>query len=301
MTMSHLRLFISIWFIALAASGTGCSTVRIHSQAEDLSAIRAEQSFGIRVRSGNLALDKLIHDTAYAEFGRHLPVSGNGPYTGFIDIVFTSASGTVFGGASAGFTADMAYGDNWFTGDESAWTGGNSAYAESGIAPGGIFSWQDSTMTVTLRDISNRRLWKAVFHYRGGRDITALYIKTADDAARFCLDRIIEAFEREYVPGRRPARNKATASMSSGSTVLVLKGGKSPVPEPHASSANEIPPDAALIVKDTGPLPGENPVYKTRGAMPGAPGALKSRRVLFPKAPPLGERGYLDAVESRDQ
>ena len=285
---------------AVAVSGAGCSTIRIHSGAEDLSSIRAEQSYGVRVRSGNLALDKLIYDIAYAEFGRHLPVSENGQYTGFIDIVFASASETAFSGASAGFAANMAYGDGWFTGDEAAWISRDSAYPDSGIAPGGIFSWQESTMVVTLRDISNRKLWKADFHYRGGRDLTALYIKTADDAARFCLDRIIEAFEKEYVLGR-PAWNKATGAMSSGSTALVLKGGKSPVQEPPVHSAKGMAPGAALIVKDTGPLPREIPVYKARGAMPAVPVTLKSRKILFRKAPSLGQGGYPDTGDDTDQ
>jgi len=54
----------------------------------------------VRVRSGNLAMDKLIYKTSSAAFGKYLRMHGEEPFNTVIDIVFMSKSREGFAGAS---------------------------------------------------------------------------------------------------------------------------------------------------------------------------------------------------------
>lgn len=198
--MKYLKLLIA-GLIALNLSN--CSTISVNKQAADLSSITVNKTYQVRVRSGNLAMDKLIYKTASAAFGKYLRMHGEEPFNTVIDIVFMSKSRKGFaGGASYGYINNVFYGNSWYTGSESF--GYQSMDTE--IASGGPFTWQNSTMTVTIRELEGKVLWDAqynykgdIYNYKGDVDLSRLYVSRADEAVMTSLVTIIKLFEKDFI------------------------------------------------------------------------------------------------------
>jgi len=191
-----LKLFVAL---TISSGLAGCSTISATKQSINLSAITTNKTYQLRVRSGNIALDRIIYDYASMKFGEYLQITEAEPFNNHIEIVFMSTLKEGFSGSSAGYTTNMVYGNLWFTGDDTPWS--DNYYPASGteIAPGRAFSRQNSAMTVIIKDINGQKFWKAIFNYRGGFELSGTYVKTADEAARISLDRVIKQFEKDFI------------------------------------------------------------------------------------------------------
>lgn len=177
----------------------GCSTISTNKRAANLSAVTENKTYQLRVRSGNLTLDKIIYDYALTRLGEYLRITCRENCDNYIEIVFTSTLKEGISGSSAGYANNMIYGSSWYTGDEAPWLNKYYPGSEADIAKGGIFSRQNSTITATIRDMESGTLWETHFTYKGGTDFSGLYIKTADEAARISLDRILESFKKDFI------------------------------------------------------------------------------------------------------
>lgn len=195
--MNNVKL-LSATLLIIAIFFAGCSTGRSQKDVAGLLFISKGKAYQVRVRTGNIAVDRAIYLFAYSEFGRYLPVSEKGPFTGYIDITFVSEENKLFRGSSEGYLTNVEYGDNWYTGGIDADSVSRLMGSETNIAPGGLLAWQDSFMFVTIRKTDGRKLWRAEYNYRGSRDLSALFMSTADEAAKVCLGRIIHRFEIDY-------------------------------------------------------------------------------------------------------
>jgi len=198
--MKDMRLFIAL-LISLYLGG--CSTISSSKQAASLSSITVNKTYQVRVRSGNIAVDKLIYKTASAEFGKYLRMHGQEPFNTVIDIVFLSKSEKGFSGAANSYVNNVYYGNSWYTGNEIF--GYQSVDRE--IAPGGPFTWQNSTMTVTIREREGKVLWDCQYNYKGSLELSRLYVSSADEAAMVSLSKIIKLFEKDFIKAG-PAGNK---------------------------------------------------------------------------------------------
>ena len=194
--MNYFKLFITL---LLSLSIISCSTMNSARQATNLSTLTANKAYQLRVRSGNIALDSIIHDYASMRFGTYLQLTGREPFNGYIEIVFTNDLKKGFFGSASGYAVNMQYGGSWFTGDDTAWS--NIYHPSSGmeITPSGVLSWQNSSIVVIIKDLEGNSLWKARYDYKGGSELSGLYVKTADEAARISLDRIIGQFEKDFI------------------------------------------------------------------------------------------------------
>ncbi len=144
-------------------------------------------------------MDKLVYELAYIQFGKYLPISEEEPFTGFIEILFMSTSNKWLKGPVAGYKINLIYGNSWYTGDETFSFNVHNQPIGMEITPGGVFAWQNSNMSVTLRDINGKKLWSAHYHYKGRQEFSGLSVKTADAAAHLCLYRIIDYFMKDYM------------------------------------------------------------------------------------------------------
>ena len=198
MAVINLRpLTVTLLIIVLFFSG--CSFGRSRKEAGGLLFIREGHAYQVRVRTGNLAIDKIVYSFAYSEFGRYLPVSEKGPFTGYIEIKFASKLNKLFREPAPGYLTNVEYGDNWYTGEADINPGISAPLTmETEVAPGGLLAWQNSLMFVTVRNIKGKKLWSAEYNYRGSRDLSVIMTGTADDAARVCIGRIIFQFENDY-------------------------------------------------------------------------------------------------------
>jgi len=194
--MNYLKLFISLIIILNIA---GCSTMRTSGQVVNISALTENKTYQLRVRSGNLALDRFIYDYASMRFGEYLHISGKGPFSGHVDIVFSDSSKKGLSGPTAGYTKNIIYGNSWYTGDDAPWSDNDYQAPGTELPRGGKLSWQDSATVLIITDDEGGNTWKAYYNYRGGSELSGLRVKTADEAARLSVDRIIEQFEKEFI------------------------------------------------------------------------------------------------------
>jgi hypothetical protein len=216
--MKYLKLLIAGLIIFNLSN---CSTISINKQAANLSSITVNKTYQVRVRSGNLAMDKLIFKTASAEFGKYLRMHGEEPFNTVIDIVFMSKSRKGFAGASNGYVNNVLYGNSWYTGSETF--GYQSMDTE--IASGGPFTWQNSTMIVTIKELEGKVLWDALYNYKGDIELSRLYVSTADEAAMASLVTIIKLFEKDFiiVPSAENRNNNKKPGIA-----LIIERQKSP-------------------------------------------------------------------------
>lgn len=224
--MKYLRSLIAI---VLILSLYNCSTMSVNKQVTSLSAITANKTYQLRVRSGNIYLDKIIHEYASTGFGPYLQMSSKKIPNSLIEIVFTGTSKH----GDAGYTTNVLYGDTWYTADDNSGIKSYNPMAETEISPGRILSSQQSTMIVTLKDLEGKILWGAHYNYKGAYEVSGLYTKTADEAVRLSLDRILQQFEKDFIiipePGNKTQNKKPTIA-------LIVEKQKSPAPQtslPH--------------------------------------------------------------------
>jgi len=172
--------------------------MRTYKGVENLGTIITNQAYQLRVRTGNSTMDSLTYEFALIEFGKYLPISEKEPYTGTIEIIFTSTSQSSFVGSSTAFTTGSGYADMWYTGSGYIGVTGGGAAVGTSISSGSTFTWQNSTMFVWIKNLEGKRLWTADYNYKGGMEMSGFWVNTADEAARLCIKRLVNRFENEF-------------------------------------------------------------------------------------------------------
>lgn len=179
-----------------------CSSMQTYSNFQDAQIIVKNQSYQVRVRTGNEVMDKLVYEFAYLEFSKYLPIAEQGSFTGTVDIIFSSSSESAFIGSSAGYATTTGYVNGWYTGSGYIGATGSASTVSSGISSGGTFTWQNSTMLVILKDSSGKRLWSADYKYKGGWEMSGFSVNTPQEAARLCIERVAEKLNQDMISGK---------------------------------------------------------------------------------------------------
>lgn len=179
-----------------------CSSMQTYSNFRDALMIVKNQSYQVRVRTGNEVMDKLVYEFAYLELGKYLPIAEQGSFTGTLDIIFSSSSESAFIGSSAGYATTTGYVNGWYTGSGYIGATGSASTVSSGISSGGTFTWQNSTMLVILKDSSGKRLWSADYKYKGGWEMSGWSVNTPQEAARLCIERVAEKLKQDIISGK---------------------------------------------------------------------------------------------------
>jgi hypothetical protein len=191
MKLGHV-LLLSILFTV------GCSTMETYQNVGNLQSLRANQNFQVKVQTGNLVMDQLIYELAHRDFGKYLPISEQEPYTGCIEVTFMSSSEGAFIGSGTAFATSTAQGNLWYTGSGYASLSATGTTTATGIYSGGTFTWQNSTMFVSIKDSAGKRLWTADYKYKGGWEVSGWYVNTADEAARYCIQMISKELAKSF-------------------------------------------------------------------------------------------------------
>ncbi len=192
--MNITRLFITS-FIVLSLC-VGCSSTHSRKYAKHLPYTTGERAYQIKVRSGNLAMDDNIYALAFSDFSKYLPVSKRGPYVGFIEITFKSSSKTLFKDPVPGYLTNIQYGDAWFTGNINEIN--DKLMAKTEIKPGGVFTDQDSVMTVVIKDIKGRKIWNADDKYNSHEIFSVQGVDSADKAASSSIHKLVEFLRSDF-------------------------------------------------------------------------------------------------------
>lgn len=226
--MKVMGMLRSVAVMVIALSIASCSTMRTEKNAVTSTALTADRTYQIKVRSGNIALDRMIHDYASARFEEYLKLGTREGSNSSVEIVFSSLSRKGFKGVSAGYVTNVIYGGSWYTGEDVSWLNVYIPDSRSEITPGGILKWQNSTMTVAVKDAEGKILWEAHYNYSGALDPSMLYVDTADEAARLSLDRIVKQLREKIIAA--PVAAEETQKIWKPSIALAVES-----PAVHAS------------------------------------------------------------------
>lgn len=195
--MKYPRL-LTIILLVTAVLLSGCSVARSRKHGAGFHYVMANQTYQVRVRTGNIEMDRVVHAFASSDFRRYTTISEEGPFDGYIEITFKSELKKMFGGSSQGYAGNIKYGDAWYTGEDSGPDAGERAKAKKEIESKGLFSWQNSEMLLTFRDSAGSELWSSSYEYIGSRDVASIVFHDADSVAKVCLARIIMQFEKDF-------------------------------------------------------------------------------------------------------
>jgi len=175
-----------------------CSTIKTNKQAYTYSSVADKNNYKVRVRSGNLMLDRVIHEAAIKEFGKYLQISGQDSFTGFIDITFTCKAKRGIIGSSPGYINNVVYGNSWYTGDKSINKGSGFSSPISGNNSIGMFNLQSSNMIIVIKSKNGLQFWSAQDAYNGVSDFSRLFVQTVDETAIFSIERLITQFKNDF-------------------------------------------------------------------------------------------------------
>lgn len=186
------KMLLVLLLVALISLLCSCSSMQTYSNFKDPQSIINNQSYQIRVRTGNEVMDRIVYEFAYIEFSKHLPVAEKGVFTGTIDIVFSSVSDSNFVGVSNAYTTSSGYTNGWYTGAGQIYLNGRNSAITNTVSAGTGFTWQNSTMLVILKDTYGKRLWSADYQYKGGMELSGFSVNTPEEAARLCIQRVAD-------------------------------------------------------------------------------------------------------------
>lgn len=175
-----------------------CSTIKTDKQAYTYSTVTDKNMYQVRVRSGNLMLDRVIHEAATKEFRKYLQISEQDSFTGYIDITFICKSKRGITDSSSEYINNVVYGNSWYTGDEAVNKGSGLTPSISGSKSIGMFKLQSSNMLVVIKSKDGMHFWKAQDVYNGIRDFSRLFVQTVDETAIFSIERLIAQFRNDF-------------------------------------------------------------------------------------------------------
>lgn len=195
-TVSTIKLlFFTVIIFSILIT---CTTITTNKQAYTYSTVTDKNSYQVRVRSGNLMLDRVIHEEATKEFGKYLQISGQDSFTGFIDITFICKAKRGITGSSPGYINNVVYGNSWYTGDERVNKGSGFSSSMSGSKSIGMFNLQKSNMMIVIKNKNGSQFWSAQDAYSGVSDFSRLFVQTVDETAIFSIERLITEFKNDF-------------------------------------------------------------------------------------------------------
>lgn len=181
----------------LALLLAACSSVETQKSGIPLSRIQAER-FQVLVRTGYPFMDKLVYELAFQQFGSLIPLKEKEPFSGSLEITFTSSAQSASIGSSTTAGGATAQSSGWYTG--TGYVGGSASAVGSAttVSSGGTFTWQNSTMLIVLKKTDGDRLWTADYSYKGGWELSGFVVNTPEEAARLVLKRLKERFDSDF-------------------------------------------------------------------------------------------------------
>ena len=106
--MIYIRILITLLItLNLAAYANAESRTKKRS----LKDIKSGQNYKVRLRTGNLELDKRVYSAALDSLSEYLPISNEVSYTGFIEVIFSSTLGQGILGSKPAYSTTVEYGD----------------------------------------------------------------------------------------------------------------------------------------------------------------------------------------------
>lgn len=183
--------------VLLATILAACSTVQTRPATVPLAAIQRRDRLQLLVRTGNSTLDQFLYEIVYEQFSDVLPLREKPPYTGTMEVTFTSSTQSAFLASSSTVASASAQEAGWYT--ASGYLGQKTAMGTSStLSSGGTFDWQNSTMLMVVKRADGQRLWTADYDYKGGWELSGWVVNTPEEAARLVAQRLRARFLSDF-------------------------------------------------------------------------------------------------------
>ncbi|MEM5299891.1 hypothetical protein VSR82_37180 [Burkholderia sp. JPY481] len=195
--MMKRRATFALAFLVLAPL-TACSSMQSTVANGDGARLHEFGPYVIQVRTPSATLSSVVYEFAVQQFSKSLDIAEREPGRGVIEVTFSSQGDSAFIGSSATSSASQSYGSGWYTGN--TYYGSASAIGTAHtVSTGGVFTWQNSTLLVVVRDRNGRRLYTADYDYKGGWELSGWVVNTPEEAARLCVERVREQMLKDGV------------------------------------------------------------------------------------------------------
>jgi hypothetical protein len=176
--------------LGLAALG-GCSSVETSGVGlASPTPMASNQRIQLRVHTGNDHMDQIVYEIAYQQFSQVLPLREVEPYTGALEVTFTSETQSGFVGGTTAYTTGSGSANVWYTGSRSAMASASGNSTTSSVSSGTTLEWKNSTMLAVLKSNDGERLWSADYSYKGGWELSGFVVNTPEEAARLVAKRL---------------------------------------------------------------------------------------------------------------
>jgi len=153
--------------------------------------------YQLLVRTDSPTLDKLVYEAAVRHLGTLLPIVESGPFTGAVELTFSSSTSAAPIGVGTGV--------GHTSGD---WYSGHSTGVSLGLSTAGALTWQNSVMIVLVKDAEGRRLWSATCRHRGSLGFGNSGDNAGERASQRCLEAIAERLGTALGPPRSAAAER---------------------------------------------------------------------------------------------
>lgn len=188
----------------------GCSSVDSTRSVTSLADIGKDHRLRLLVQTPSGLTDKLIYEQVYAKFTPALPLVEREPYTGVVEVTFTSNTRGYFIGSTSSSTQVDVTSTGWYDGrgyvdalgtlHVSGTTSGTaSATAKtSSVSTSSAVIWQDGIMLMIVKDADGRRIWFGDYKYKGGWEMSGFTVNTAEEAGRLLVKRLYDRFRKDF-------------------------------------------------------------------------------------------------------
>ena len=196
---NRIQLLTVLMIAFIFISTAGCSTLSVNPVASPHELVDG-QAYQLKVLTDKPDLDKIVYSLAWETLAEVLPLKKDGPFTGAVEVIFTSESKV------ATLTGSVGAGERWYTG------GYQNNPSRQGPPKGpspGARTYQTATLVVFVRDSNGKSLWDGTYHFNGRMTL----VESADEAARRSLVKITGALKERlihYKKGTEPEHQKET-------------------------------------------------------------------------------------------
>jgi hypothetical protein len=192
--MKKIQMKISYLPLLMIPVLSACSTMESAPVKGEIQKLGTNGPYAVVVKAG--AISPIVYEYAIREFGKKLEVTEGADSKGRIEITFASTSDSAWVGVATSTSVTNFNGNGWYSGNI-AYANGQVTTAGSSISSGSSLTWQNSTMLVVIRDAEGKRVWTADYVYKGGWELSGFYVNTAEEAARYTLQKVVAQLAKD--------------------------------------------------------------------------------------------------------
>lgn len=167
-------------FVPVLAALAACSELHVTPTA-DVHAMVDGQAYQLLVKTDKPDSDRMVYELAREVLGPCLPLKEKEPFTGVVEILFSSTQAISSTSLSVGYASD---GGGWYSG------GSATGVAVENASPR---TYYNGTLLVVVKNAAGERVWSADYQHKGRWSLSS---DSPESVARAGLRKAAEALRR---------------------------------------------------------------------------------------------------------